>query len=360
MYASALILGLAASALGVSARPSPARMAKRDEASFNNGFPKPSAQQLLAIEEIAGGTLTNSTPPANASSFAETFFTVVAHGEGMESFFFRDFAWNITNGVKGYEVPHGFHKDEVIDNFARIQAIEQLHTINANNILNKFFNFTITPCTRYNFPVHDFQSGLQFAETLTGNVFGALGFGALNLGINGDTGFIRAVVATATEEGEQQGYFRTLQHKPASGQPFTGLSNAVVTVSAFSHIADLTSCPDIGRIPIKPLPPLTPIDTFETVDKTIRYTIDASIYNSGTNYFIAIMNSLNVPVVVPTTFVSNTNGVVTLSAEWPYTEHLLNEFSTIILTNTNVGLTSIDAVTATGVAVAGPAFVVLN
>jgi hypothetical protein len=109
---AAAVLGLTSTlsvATPVPPQPSP------DPFPLSDGFPNPSAQQLLEIEVDAFGTLSNATPPATVSSQGLANLRFVAINELFEVAFFNDLIFNITNNVPGYEIDGNPVYDDVRD-----------------------------------------------------------------------------------------------------------------------------------------------------------------------------------------------------------------------------------------------------
>lgn len=327
------------------------------EAPLSDGYPNYTPDQLQQLYLHAGGSLSNSTPPANVSDFAVTFFTAVAHLEYMEAVLFRDFLSNVTNCVPGFEIPSGlpFSKDYIVEAFTKIQAQEELHHLTANGVVKAFgpTGQGITGCTRYNFPIWDFASGIEFFDAITSNVYGGLGAGAEGLGINNDTGLIRPIVATATQEGTQGGFFKLLKNKglPPSDVPFETVSNLPITWSAFSQIVDPTSCANYTNVQTTVFAPLTAVDS-------TTYTIPASSYKNGTDYYLTFINQLNTPFSVPATVDSSSGSDITLHGDWLYDEHLLNGLTIVLLTTSAGPFADVDA--ASAAATHGPVFRIIN
>lgn len=113
-FTSAALLGLAAVA---SAAPV--------SVPNNDGFPKPNAQQLLKIEQAAGGTLSNAPPPPSLSKEGITNFQLIAFNELFEVAFFGELLSNITNNVPGFETPNGMEKQYLIDIIANHLAVSR-------------------------------------------------------------------------------------------------------------------------------------------------------------------------------------------------------------------------------------------
>jgi len=69
-----------------------------------NAFPTPGPQELLAIEQQAGGTLSDAPPPPFPGKDGITNLQLIAFNELFEVAFFTELIANITNSVPNYEV----------------------------------------------------------------------------------------------------------------------------------------------------------------------------------------------------------------------------------------------------------------
>lgn len=87
---------------------------------LEDGFPKPSADQLNQIQKNAFGTLSNAPPPPSLSPDGITNLQLVAFNELHEVAFFNQLIHNITTGVPGYDVKD---KDFVLKTLKAILAV---------------------------------------------------------------------------------------------------------------------------------------------------------------------------------------------------------------------------------------------
>jgi hypothetical protein len=77
-------------------------------------------------------------------------------------------------------------------------------------ILKTYTNKTLAPC-RYSFPVSTFDKTIEPAALLTSAGSGTLQEVVLTLAQNNDVVFTAIVSSVLWQEGEQGGYYRTLQ-----------------------------------------------------------------------------------------------------------------------------------------------------
>jgi hypothetical protein len=88
-----------------------------------DGFPNPNAQQLLGIEKLAGGTLSNAPPPAKLANSSLTAFQAIAFGENFEVAYFSSLLNNVTHGMAGYECYGHFEKQELANVLETVVAV---------------------------------------------------------------------------------------------------------------------------------------------------------------------------------------------------------------------------------------------
>ncbi|KZT55815.1 hypothetical protein CALCODRAFT_409118, partial [Calocera cornea HHB12733] len=327
---------------------------------FADGFPTPSPEQLQEIFIEAHGTLSNATPPANVSAQGLVNLRLIDFAERIESVFFANFLFNVTNYVPGFEVPSWVDYDYFV-NFLNVTVhVEELHNLNAVNALAHFNQTAIEPCTRYNFPVSNFEQAVTTAMTFTSNVFGVLGDVVQIFAQNGDTGLVRGIVSAVANEGEQNGFFRYLLGRVPDELPFTTVSSRDFAFTALQKFVDPTSCPNIDIIAadLKTFESLAFIDTPQAKTEDVRLSLSIDKYVSGTAYNVVYVNQLNNPVVVPATFVSSDDTTVIISATFPFDEHLMNGLTIASVTDQAGPFANVDVVAAA--AIWAPAFVVVN
>ena len=98
-----------------------------DENPFplSDGFPTPSAQQLLQIEKEAHGTLSNSTPPATASEDTLYSLSLIAVNEFFEVAYFSELLSNVTNNEYGFKIEHHEARQLIIDTLTTVKAVSE-------------------------------------------------------------------------------------------------------------------------------------------------------------------------------------------------------------------------------------------
>ncbi|KAK0671721.1 hypothetical protein QBC41DRAFT_315409 [Cercophora samala] len=228
------------------------RAVRRDTA---DGFPNPNATQLEFIQDMADGTLSDAPPPPSLNESSIPIFQLINFNENFEVAFFTSLIKNITTDEPGFTLP-AEKKDEILEILVTVLAQEQLHAIDASNVL-KHFNATLVPepCT-YTFPgAIDINSSIALAATFTDVVLGTLQDAAEGLAINGDLGPIREVASIIGQEGQQSGFYRLLLNQKPSQKPFLTTNVGAFAWSALQQF--VVSCPfNISEIEIPVFPSL--------------------------------------------------------------------------------------------------------
>lgn len=325
---------------------------------LSNGFPNPPTDQLLNIQKQAFGTLPNGPPPAKISPDGITSLKLIALNEIFEVAFFTELVYNVTNKAPGYDL--GYGHQYVLDSLNAIIAQEELHALNANGALMKFNEEPIQPC-KYQFPVVDFQSAIALAGTFTDVVLGTLQDVNQIFAKNGDDGLVRAVSSVIGNEGEQEGFFRLVQKKRVSSQPFLTTS---VRDFAFTAIQSFTipgSCPNINTIPLKTFKPLNVLSTqIKPETQNIKFSFVKA--DAGTEDWsslrVVFINQQNTPIVKNLDNVKVEGNSVTFDGAFPYDEFLLNGLTIAAVTKGNGSFANADAVAEA--TIFGPGLIELN
>jgi len=271
-FISTAAVALAATTF-VSAAPAPSSHFDIIQLPLGDGFPTPSAQQLKEIEDAAFGTLSNGAPPPSLNPDTLTSIRLVAFNENFESFFFANFLKQLDNPYFLRTLGElNTDLDTLKATIGSILPVEELHSVNANNALQKVGKVDpILPC-KYKFPVDDVKSAVVLANRFTDVVMGTLQDVVFKAATVGDAGFTPGVVAAAEDEGEQNGGFRLFlrQTRPQS-QPF---NTRAVRDFAFSILQDFVvpgSCPNENEIDLEVFQPLTASDP-SAKDQDITFT----------------------------------------------------------------------------------------
>lgn len=308
------------------AAPSGKRESTHDNVTFPlpNGFPNPNPEQLLQIQKEAHGTLPNGPPPPKLSDQGVTNLKLIALNELFEVAYFTQLVHNVTSKAPGYDL--GSDETYVVDTLTAILAQEELHLLNANGALKHFNHDPIQPC-KYSFPVSDYKSAIALAGTFTDLVLGTLQDVAQVFAQNSDDGLVRAVASVIGNEGEQQGFYRLVQKKRPSAQPFLTTATRDFAFTAIQSFTIPGSCPNIASIPLKTFKPLT-VETadIKPVTQNIRFSFARTkedSYETG-QLKLVLLNGQNLPIVQSLENVQMEEGKVVFEAALPFDEFQMN------------------------------------
>ncbi|KAH8891570.1 hypothetical protein GQ53DRAFT_746623 [Thozetella sp. PMI_491] len=330
---------------GLSAAGASRKVARTFGVPTDGGFPSPNQAQLAVINSQADGTLSNGAPPAKLADSSLTGFQVVAMQETFEVAFFASLIQNITTNVPGYEINDQGKKDELVDILEAVLAQEQLHAINAINILKKFNKLVPQPC-QYTFPVTNVHDAIQLAETFTSVVLGTLQDFAQILAKNGDDGAVRSLTSSLGQEGEQNGFYRILLARKPSEKPFLTTSTLQFAFSVLQDFIVDGSCPfNVADIPVKVFPALNILtgkggQDVDARDQYLTYSADLAdvaeaakyVGGNGAGLFVTIFSGQRVPRSEPIQNAKWNGKQVTFEAFFPYTEEVLDALSIHTLT----------------------------
>ena len=324
---------------------------------LSNGFPNLSASALTDVNNAAHGTLSNATGKPTFSANDLTNFQLVAFNEFFEVAFFTSLLTNITTNVPGFEIPAHLNATYILDTLIAVQAQEELHAINANTKLP----VPLKTC-EYKFPTKDFNGAIALAATFTDVVLGTLqDIATIFAGDN--AGVVRGVAATIGQEGEQNGFYRSLLGKIPSAQPFLTASARDFAFSALNQNFVVPGSCDISGIPLKVFGVLN-LETPNVGlgDQTISLSFDASDYkgdNSSSNYedlAFVLISGQNVPIVQELKNVRKQGDKVVFDAEFlQQTDLLFGLTLGAVVEKKGAVLASVDDVA--GVALFGPALI---
>lgn len=347
------LLGLTASAApsGNKAAALQARYTTQMPFKFplSNGFPNiaiPSAN-LTAIEKQAHGTLPNTALPKSINDSTAATLQLIAFNEIFEVAYFTSLLQNVTRG--DCEIKSEAEKKEIIAALTAVQAQEELHALGANAILATAGRTTIKPC-EYVFPNTDFAGAVATASLFTDVVLGTLQSALLTFGTDGDSALLPLVGSIIGQEGEQDGYYRSLVGKIPSALPFLTRSSGAFAYSALNQLFVVPgSCPNAAqniKIPIfKPLTVVTNGGNLSPCDQQVTFSYKGQGEDPSTLSLVYI-NQQNSPVVEKLQNIQTKNGVTTFTATFPYTANLMNGLTIAALTKSAGPFTSVDAVAA--------------
>ncbi|TGJ81395.1 hypothetical protein E0Z10_g7370 [Xylaria hypoxylon] len=325
----------------------------------DDGFPDPNAQQLLSIEQQADGLLSNLPPPPTLSQAGIANFQLIAFNENLEVQFFEDIISNITNHVPGFESfkSSTYSEAAILEILKTVKAQEELHAITAITTL-EHFNAPLVPkpCT-YRFPSTTLEEAITLAETLTAVVLGTLQDAEQSFAKNGDDGPVRAVSSVIGQEGEQNGFYRSILNRKPSEKPFLTTNVAAFAFSALQQF--VVSCPfDLTQIPIPIFPALNVLTTAEARDMYLSFSADLTgnpQISEGSDFaslFVTYLVGQQLPISEPVINPKFDGGVLTFDALFPFTENLMSGLSIAALTNSS-NFANADALVANTLAAPG-------
>lgn len=214
-------------------------------------------------------------------------------------------------------------------------------------MLTHFGAFAPQPCT-YKFPTTDVRSAISLAETFTAVVLGTLQDASQLLATNGDAGPVRAVASVIGQEGEQNGWYRSLLGFKPSEKPFLTTSVAPFAFSVLQNF--VVTCPfdqtdkNIINITIFPTINVLTGDGGANVspqDQTLEFSADLSAApkgwekykgGNGEGLFVTYFTGQNLPVSEPVLKASFEGDVITFKANFPFNENVMEGLSIASLT----------------------------
>ncbi|KAL5408465.1 hypothetical protein PMIN06_003049 [Paraphaeosphaeria minitans] len=299
---------------------------------LSDGFPNPSPDQIKDIQDRAHGTLPNTPLPTGLSEDGITNFKLIAFNEIFEVAFFNELVQNITNEVEGYRF--GKDKDQVLKDLNVIVAVEELHALGANAILQANKQDPIQPC-KYSFPVSDFESAIGLAATFTDVVLGTLQDVNDIFAQNTENGPVRLISSVIGNEGEQEGLFRIIQKKTTPAQPFLTTGTRDFAFTAIQGFVVPGSCPNIEDIPLKTFKPLNVVSqNIQPKDQELQFSFDISAVDVDIDSLsLVLISGQNAPIVEKLENIEVEDGVATFTAEFPFEKFLLHGLTIAAVTH---------------------------
>ena len=195
------------------------------------------------------------------------------------------------------------------------------------------------------------------AATFTSVVLGTLQDVLQVFAQGGDAGLTRGVGSTIGQEGEQEGWFRVLQGKVPNELPFLTTSVRDLAFTAIQGFTVPGSCPDLNKIPLKTFQPLGLVKAPGAQSGPIQFTFkqDCALNSDLSAVYI---NQQNLPIVEKVKVIGVTDGIVTVEANFPYTENLMNGLTLAVLTTSPGPFASARA--AVEKTAFGPALIIIN
>lgn len=212
-------------------------------------------------------------------------------------------------------------------------------------MLNHFGAFAPPPCS-YKFPTTDIHSAIALAETFTAVVLGTLQDASQLLATNGDAGPVRTIASVIGQEGEQNGWYRSLLEFKPSEKPFLTTSVAPFAFSVLQTF--VASCPfDVAKeIAIPIFPTISVLSgsggmDVSPQDQTLEFSADLTASpaawakyagGNGDGLYVTYLTGLNVPVSEPVSGVSWKGNVISFKAAFPFSEYVMEGLSIAALT----------------------------
>jgi hypothetical protein len=230
----------------------------------------------------------------------------------------------------------------------------------------------IQPCT-YSFPTTTFTDAISLAYTFTDVVLGTLGDVTEHFAASNEVGLTGHVASVIGQEGEQNGWYRSLLGKVPSALPFLTASIRDFAFTALQSFSIPGSCPNIGEIKLTTFGALHLYTAnIQPSDQTLSFAFDTaslksstianvSSYTSGYNWAnagLAYINQQNVPVVVKLENIKTTGTYTTFNALFPYSANELNGLTITALTHSQGPFA--DAQAVANAAVFAPALIEIN
>ncbi len=131
-----------------------------------------------------------------------------------------------------------------------------------------------------------------------------------------ESALIPIVGSIIGQEGEQNGYYRSIHKKIASSAPLLTGGAPQFAYTAITQFIVPGSCPNINVIGLTPFPALTVETTPEGQNSTLLYSISDTI--SASDVTLVYISGQNLPVSVPISNVNTEGGKTYFFAPFPY------------------------------------------
>jgi hypothetical protein len=135
------------------------------------------------------------------------------------------------------------------------------------------------------------------------------------------------VTSVVGNEAEQEGFFRLMQKKRPSSQPFVTTATRDFAFTAIQGFIIEGSCPNIGTIPLKTFKPLNvETKTIPAENQNIKFSFnmkDAGMYDTN-DMRLTYLNGQNQPIVKNFENVKMEGDKVYFEANFPYDDFLMN------------------------------------
>lgn len=218
---------------------------------------------------------------------------------------------------------------------------------------------TQSPC-QYNFPVDNFADAITLAQTFTDIVLGVLPGAQSQFAADGgdEAGLIPIVGSIIGQEGEQNGWYRVLQHKVPSAAPFLTGGAPQFAFSALNMFIAPGSCKDIAALNLTAFPPLTVESTPKASNSSLLFSVNSTVLAQNQSLSVAYISGQNLPVVVPVTGMATEQATTFFFADFPFDEGFARGLTLGALVPSGGTLNSSAAVA--NATIAGPAIIEIN
>lgn len=168
------------------------------------------------------------------------------------------------------------------------------------------------------------------------------------LATNGDAGPVRTIASIIGQEGEQNGWYRSLLGFKPSEKPFLTTSTASFAWSVLQTF--VAECPfDVSQVDLPIFPVISVVSgnggtDVSPQDQTLQFTADLTAApagwdkycgGDGEGLYVTYLTGQNLPVSEPVSSASWSGNVVTFSAAFPFAENVMEGLSIAALTTSN-------------------------
>lgn len=188
----------------------------------------------------------------------------------------------------------------MINDITAVLAQEELHFLGANGILASAGQTPIQPC-EYIFPTDNFDDAIALASKFTDVVLGTLQDALNTFATDGDFELVPLIGSIIGQEGEQNGYYRSLENFNPSAAPFLTRSVGQFAFSALNQDFVVPgTCPNIDLIHV-PIFGVLSLDTTEikNANQDLQFSFAKGDLTSIDDLSIVFINDQNLPVVEP-------------------------------------------------------------
>ena len=188
---------------------------------------------------------------------------------------------------------------------------------------------------------------MSLAGTFTDLVLGTLQDVNQIFGQNQDIALIRTITSILGNEAEQDGFFRLIQKKNPSSQPYLTTASRDFAFTAIQSFTITGSCPNIGTIPLKTFRPLTVLSSdVSNSTQSIEFSFSKDSRDSFniSEFRLVYMNGQSNPIVKNMDNVQSSGDKISFEAAFPFEEYQMFGLTIAVVTRTANNLENITAV----------------